>query len=104
MSYCPYLNSKCKVNACRFWSKPEGDCLVALDLEEEARFRLETRDAEQIGLIKVSRDLGKVLNKAMVNNLIRSSVVSDTDRNLIKRLYSDAEKKREELDLGRLWS
>ena len=81
MSYCPYSNSECKVNACRFWSKLEGDCLVALTLEGDAKFRLEVEEARQVGLI----------NRAMVNNLV------------IKRLYGEAEKKQEELDLGRLW-
>ena len=104
MNYCPYSNSECKVNVCRFWSELEGDCLVALTLEGDAEFRLEVKEAGKVGLIRVHKDLGKVLNKAMVNNLIRSLSVSDTDRDLIKKLYGEVEQRQEELDLGRLWS
>ena len=104
MSYCPYSNGECKKSVCRFWSKLENDCLVALQLEDDSIFRVELKEADKIGLVKVGKELEKVLNKSMIYNLIKSSAVSDTDKVLVKTLYNQIEKKEEELDLGRLWS
>lgn len=102
--FCPKINGECKGNVCRFWSEIYSDCSIGKYYDSEMKFQKESDDAESMGLIKVSRDLGKTLNKVYVSSLLRSSSISDSEKLVIKKLYFDIEDKSEKLELERLYS
>lgn len=87
--FCPYCNDECKRNKCRMWSNKASDCIIAIETENNAEFILDQKESTKVSLVEATANLSDTLNTVMMKQLIRSTQVNDSDRELIKKQYKE---------------
>jgi|WetSurMetagenome_2_1015567.scaffolds.fasta_scaffold1380054_1 hypothetical protein len=87
--FCPDIKDNCRKDLCTYWYLEYNGCAKVLASKYEAKMFSEWKDEDDSGLTQIKNNIYSTLNKNIIKQVAKSTVVSEEDRKLLLKLNDD---------------